>query len=83
MDELNNISAKEASKSIPTALVNFDDLPDSQRVRLPVVTALLGVSNATVWRMVKAKRLNAYKLTERTTSFSVGELRALLAAKAA
>jgi predicted DNA-binding transcriptional regulator AlpA len=83
MNELNNISAKDASKSIPTALVNFDDLPNSQQVRLPVVKALLGVSSATVWRMVKAKRLKAHKLTERTTSFNVGELRALLAAKAA
>lgn len=83
MDELNNISAKEVSKSIPTSLVNFDDLPNSQQVRLPVVKALLGVSSATVWRMVKAKRLKAHKLTERTTSFNVGELRAFLASKAA
>ncbi len=74
---------RESAKSIPDALLNFENLPNSQQVRLPVVKALLGVSGATVWRMVKAKRLKAHKLTERTTSFNVGELRALLAEKVA
>lgn len=83
MTQLKTELAKKETKSIPEALANFDQLPNSQQVRLPVATALLGVSNATLWRMVKAKRINAYKLTERTTSFNVGELRALLAAKAA
>lgn len=64
---------------IPIALSQFDHLPNSQQVRLPVVKAILGVSSATVWRMVKAKKLKAHKLTERTTTFNVGDLRALLA----
>lgn len=68
--------------TINPALRDFDLSPDSQQVRLPVVKAILGVSSATVWRMVKAGKLKAYKLTERTTTFNVGELRALLAAKA-
>ena len=67
---------------IDPALRDFDQLPNSQQVRLPVVKALLGVSSATVWRMIKAKQLKAHKLTKRTTSFNVGELRALLNSKA-
>ena len=68
--------------TINPALRDFDHLPNSQQVRLPVVKALLGVSSATVWRMIKAKQLKAHKLTKRTTTFNVGELRALLNSKA-
>jgi len=65
------------------ALSNFDNLPATSFVRLPVVRGLLcGVSAATVWRMVKAGTLRTHKLTPRTTTFNVGELRSLLAAKA-
>ena len=67
--------------NINHVLRDFDHLPNSQQVRLPVVKALLGVSSATVWRMVKAKQIKAHKLTERTTTFNVGELRSLLSAK--
>ena len=67
--------------SINPALRDFDYLPNSQQVRLPVVKALLGISSATVWRMIKAKQLRAHKLTKRTTTFNVGELRALLNSK--
>ena len=67
---------------INSALQNFDQLPDISQVRLPTVCSLLGVSSATVWRLVKSQKLSTYKLTERTTTFNVGELRALLAAKA-
>ena len=73
---------KQVSNYIYPALRDFDNLPNSQQVRLPVVKALLGVSGATVWRMVKSKQLKAHKITERTTTFNVGELRALLASKA-
>lgn len=68
--------------SIPEAVKHFDQLSHACQVRLPVVKAMLSVSSATVWRLVAAKKLTAYKLTERTTTFNVGELRALLAAKA-
>ena len=62
---------------------NFDYLPATSFVRLPVVRGLLGgVSAATVWRLVKAQKLKTHKLTPRTTTFNVGELRAALAAKA-
>lgn len=66
---------------IPEALKNFDSLPDSANVRLPVVAALVGCSTATVWRMVKRGALPAArKVSERVTAWNVGELRKALAA---
>lgn len=68
---------KEKPFAIPEALTNIDSRPDSGFVRQPVVQAYLGVSAATVWRLVKRGKLKAYKLSERVTGFNVGELRAL------
>ena len=63
-------------------LLNFDYLPDSSNVRLPVVQALYAVSPATVWRNVKTGNIpKPKKLTTRTTVWNVGELRASLASK--
>lgn len=67
--------------SINHVLKDADLYPNSAMVRLPVVKGLLGVSGATVWRMVKANKLKAYKLTERTTTFNLGDIRALISAK--
>ena len=72
----------QASNTIIPALRDFDQLPDSAMVRLPTVIALYGCSKATIWRLVKNKRLNTYKLSERCTTFSVKELREALATKA-
>jgi predicted DNA-binding transcriptional regulator AlpA len=70
------------SQSVFTALANFDSLPDSAHVRLPVVAALKGVSTATVWRWVKAGILPApVKLGPNTTAWRVGELRRSLEAQ--
>ncbi len=68
---------------INSALLNFNQMPDCSQVRLPIVKALLSVSSATVWRLVKAGHLKTYKLTERTTTFNCGEIRAFLASKVA
>lgn len=65
-------------ETINPALRDADQYPNSAMVRLPTVKGLLGVSGATVWRMVKAGKLKTYKLTERTTTFNMGEVRALL-----
>ena len=72
---------QQVLNNINPTLRDFDQLPDSAQVRLPVVMALFGVSSATVWRMVKMKKLTARKLTERTTTFSVRDLRKLLVSK--
>lgn len=68
--------ANQAS-TIPFALQNFDSLPDSAEVRLPIVRAIYAVSDATVWRMVKDGRIPAPRRhSPRCTSWNVGELRA-------
>lgn len=76
-----------ASASIPApfaapildALTNFDRLPDSGFVRLPVVVALFASSPATVWRRAKKGTLPApRKLSEAVTAWNVGELRKAL-----
>jgi len=61
---------------IPEALKNFDSLPDSAFVRLPVVAGLKACSHATIWRMVRRGDLPApRKQSERVTAWNVGELR--------
>lgn len=68
---------------IPDALRNFDLLPDSAFVRLPVVQALFACSGATVWRRVKSAVIPApRKLSEGVTAWNVGELRKALLGEA-
>ena len=62
------------------SLAQFDTLPESAHVRLPVVAALHGIGPATVWRWVKSGRLPApVKLGPNTTAWRVGELRRAMA----
>lgn len=69
--------------TVPEALKNFDSLPDSANVRAPVVTALFGISAATLWRKAKDGKLPApRRITDRVTVWNVGELRASLNATA-
>lgn len=73
----------ELTQQIPEALANFDLLPDSAYVRLPVMKGLYGVSAASIWRGVKNHTIpSPVKLTERTTAWSVRLVRAALATKA-
>ena len=70
-------------KLIPDALANFDNLPDCAYIRLPVMIGLFGISSASIWRGVKNQSIpKPVKLTERTTAWNVGLVRADLAAKA-
>jgi len=72
----------ERTPNIPPTLVNFDSMPDSAFVRLPVIKALYGVSSATIWRGVKTGSIpKPSKLSERCTAWNVGLIRAALAAK--
>lgn len=63
-----------------SALVHFDELPESAFVRLPVVVALLGVSPSTVWRWSRLGRMPPAVKIAGTTMWSVGALRQWLAA---
>lgn len=61
-----------------THLENFDSLPASANVRLPVVAALFGVSEVTVWRWSKAGRLPKPVRIGGVTAWNVGALRGAL-----
>ena len=63
---------------VPDALIEFDLMPNSAYVRLPVVTKLFGVSRATVWRWSKMGKITATRLAEKTTGWNVGSLRNVL-----
>lgn len=69
-------------RTIPDALANFDRLPDSAYIRLPVMIGLFGVSPASIWRGVKNQSIPApVKLTKRTTAWNVRLVRDALASK--
>jgi predicted DNA-binding transcriptional regulator AlpA len=58
-----------------SALRDFDTLPDSAYVRLPVITALVGVSRATVWRWTRQGNLPKAVRIAGVTLWNVGALR--------
>jgi predicted DNA-binding transcriptional regulator AlpA len=73
----------ELSQRHYDAFANFDNTPNSAYIRLPVVMCLYGVSKATIWRGVKNGTVpKPVKLTDHTTAWNVGMVRAALAAKA-
>jgi predicted DNA-binding transcriptional regulator AlpA len=83
MQQLKSELTKAIPQAIPEALANFDQLPDSAYIRLPVMKGLYGVSAASIWRGVKNSTIpKPVKLTERTTAWNVGLIRAALAVKA-
>lgn len=70
---------RQAESELPSALRNFDQLPDTAHVRQPVVKALFSCSDATVWRRVKDGGIpRPHKLSPRVTAWNVGELRRAL-----
>jgi predicted DNA-binding transcriptional regulator AlpA len=73
----------ELTQTIPEALAQFSDLPDSAFVRLNIVKRIYGVSAATIWRNSKKRLMPCpVKVSERCTAWSVKAIRADLAAKA-
>lgn len=73
----------ELTQAIPEALAQFDNLPSSAYIRLPVMTGLYGVSAATIWRNCSKGLISSpVKLSVRCTAWNVGLVRAALAAKA-
>ncbi len=72
----------EFTQALPQALTQFEQLPNSSFVRLPVMKGLYGVSAATIWRGVKKGTIpKPSKLSERCTAWNVGLVRADLAVK--
>lgn len=78
------MARRNTAPAISGALQNFDSLPDSAYVRLPVVTALFACAPATVWRRCQNGDLpSPRKLGPRLTRWNVGELRRALETVAA
>lgn len=63
------------------ALKYLNDLPDIARVRPKVAALLLGVSLATFWRIIARSEIRVMKITPRTTSVSMADLRAYITSK--
>jgi predicted DNA-binding transcriptional regulator AlpA len=71
--------SESINQSKKNTYIDFDELPNSANVRLPVLKVLYGVSAATLWRCVKSGRIpQPRKLTPRTTAWNVGDLRQAL-----
>lgn len=60
---------------INQSLANLDHLPDSAHIRPNTSSEALGISLSTFWRLVKQGRIKTHKLTERTTTVKLGDLR--------
>lgn len=78
-----NPAKHDTAQAVPNSLKQFDSLPDSAHVQVRTVAAVVGVSEATVWRKVKQGTLPApKKVSARATRWNVGELRQAIAALA-
>lgn len=64
---------------VDNAVKNFASLPDDARIRIRTVEKLLACSRSSVWRLVRSGVLKTKKLTPKTTTFGVGDVRQLLA----
>ena len=60
------------------SLRQFDQLPGSANVRLPVVAALFAISPATVWRWTKSGKLPSPMRIAGVTLWNVAALRTIL-----
>lgn len=69
----------QVTKDLSAALRDFDSLPGSAFVRLPVVVGLKGCSRVTIWRQVRDGLFPApHKLGARMVGWRVSEVRAAL-----
>lgn len=69
------------SATLNPSLEHFDQLPDNAIIRPKPSAILLGVSIATFWRLVASGQIKTHRITERTTTVKVGDLRAFIANK--
>ncbi len=72
------MAIRVTASAIESALKQFSSLPDDAGVRLRTAGTLLACSNATIWRMAKAGKITARKVSKGVTVFTVGSIRNLL-----
>mgnify|MGYP002402792960 FL=1 len=59
-----------------TSLMNFDELPNTANVRLPVMLSLFACSRATLYRLIKRGVIpQPRRLGDRASVWQVGEVR--------
>jgi hypothetical protein len=63
-----------ANHQVPSS---FDDYPNTAFVNVAVAAGILGVSVATIWRMIGRQELKSQKISLRSTRIQVGEIRRL------
>lgn len=68
-------------KPISPTLAQADSLPDSASMRPKDAAQYLGISIASFWRICANGLLKPRKLTARTTTVTLGDLRAFIASK--
>lgn len=68
-------------KPISPTLAQADSLPDSACMRPKDAAQYLGISIASFWRLCSKGLLKPRKLTPRTTTITIGDLRAFIASK--
>lgn len=73
--------AIETNKSVNPVVANFAEMSDDSFIRPKDCALLIRISIATFWRIVARGELKTQKLTERTTTVRVGDLRAYIARK--
>jgi excisionase family DNA binding protein len=59
-------------------VAQFQYLPNEAGARVTTVAAVMGCSVPTVWRLAKAGKIKAIRLTNRMTVFNVGSVREFL-----
>ena len=68
--------------NINPIIANFSYVSDDVLIRPKQTAQILGVSIATVWRLIRDNKIPVNRLTERTTTIKAGDLRAFMAGKA-
>jgi hypothetical protein len=71
----------QTNKSINPIIANFAEMSDDSFMRPTDCAEVMCVSIATFWRLVASGQLRTYKLTERTTTIKVRDLRDFIAKK--
>lgn len=72
----------QSNKSINPIIANIAQMSGDSFIRPKDCAEVIGVSIATLWRIIARSELRTYKLTERTTAIKVQDLRDFIAKKA-
>jgi predicted DNA-binding transcriptional regulator AlpA len=71
----------QTNKSINPIIANFAEMSGDSFIRPKDCAEVIGVSIATFWRLVASGQLRTCKLTERTTTIKIKDLRDFIAKK--